>query len=285
MKKLVSFFVALVVFVLTAILSVSAQSGGKTLELTYPSVILKTEKSLTVYLPAEYEANPEKHYPVLYLLHGAGDDHTGWLQKGLARTIADETIESGLCLPMIIVMPDASGVGGGPDGGATKNRGYFNQPDWHWEDHFFSEVIPFVEKTFRTLPDRQSRAVSGLSMGGGGTVAYAQRYPQMFSSAFAMSAAVGGLPRGYANTGSPLSFLEGASPAQIEAMKSVRWFLDCGDDDFLFDANVDFMRLMREKEIPLQFRVRNGGHNWDYWQTSLRTALTFVSIGFATESE
>ncbi len=258
-----------------------ATAQSRIVEGTYTSALLGgVEKSYLVYLPAGYDANPDKLYPVLYLLHGAGDDHTGWREKGAMQLISDEHIASGLALPMIIVMPDASGEGGGPDGGSTKNRGYFNRPDWPYEDHFFAEFIPHIEKSYRIAADKGHRAVAGLSMGGGGSVGYAQRHPEMFSSACPMSGALAGMGSGY-STGSHVDFVRNATPEQVEALKSVRWWVDCGDDDFLWQANIDYFRAMREKQIPVQYRMRNGAHNWEYWQTALPPILTFISIGFA----
>jgi enterochelin esterase-like enzyme len=247
---------------------------------TVASALLGTEKSYLVYLPAGYDAGSGREYPVLYLLHGSGDDHTGWGQKGVMQLIADEHIASGLSLPMIIVMPDASGEGGGPGGGSTKNRGYFNQPGWPYEDFFFTEFIPHIESKYRIAAGKKHRAVSGLSMGGGGTASYAQRHPEMFSSACPMSGALGGAPRGIDHTPA-VEFVRNATPEQVEALRTVRWWVDCGDDDFLWEANVDFLRAMKEKGIPLEFRMRNGGHNWEYWQTALPPVMTFVSAGFA----
>jgi S-formylglutathione hydrolase FrmB len=79
----------------------------------------------------------------------------------------------------------------------------------------------------------------------------------------------------------PSAFLENATPQQIESLRKVRWYVDCGDDDFLWMANVDFFRAMKQKNIPLQYRMRNGAHNWEYWQTALPEVLTFISIGFS----
>jgi enterochelin esterase-like enzyme len=271
MKRLVLLLAACAVT-----LGAAAQGGQRSRieEGKMTSPILGVEKSYLVYLPAGYDAEPGKKWPVLYLLHGSGDDHTGWKEKGNMQLITDEHIESGLALPMIIVMPDASGEGGGPGGGSTKNRGYFNQEGWPYEDHFFAEFIPHIEKTYRIVGDKKHRAISGLSMGGGGSSAYALRHPEFFSSAAPMSGSLG------SRIGNPLEFIKNASPAQVEAVKTVRWWVDCGDDDGLLDANMEFYRTMREKRVPLQFRVRNGGHNWEYWQTALPPVLTFVSTGF-----
>ena len=79
---------------------------------------------------------------------------------------------------------------------------------------------------------------------------------------------------------SPVALLRGMTAEQLDGVRSVRWWVDCGDDDFLWKCNVDFYTLMRERDIPLQYRMRDGGHTWRYWQTVLPDALTFVSNGF-----
>jgi enterochelin esterase-like enzyme len=251
---------------------------SRVVEASVQSDLLGREKPYLVYLPAGYDENPTKKYPILYLLHGASDTHTAWRDMGQMKVITDEHIEAGLTLPMIIVMPDARGEG---DNNMGKNMGYFNREGWPYEDHFFTEFIPHIEKTYRIIGDKQHRAVAGLSMGGGGSAGYAQSHPEMFSSACPLSGALAGMGRGDASTGSHIAFVENATPEQIAALKSVRWYVDCGDDDFLWQANIDFYRAMKEKNIPLQYRTRNGGHNWEYWQTALPSVLTFISIGFS----
>ena len=253
--------------------------NSRVIEATIKSQLLGIEKPYLVYLPAGYD-NSGKDYPVLYLLHGASDTHTAWRDKGNMQIITDEHIESGKTLPMIIVMPDARGEGQDNMG---KNMGYFNQPEWPYEDFFFKEFIPYIEKTYRIKGDKKHRAVAGLSMGGGGSARYAQAHPGMFSSACPLSGALGGMTRNSTTekrSDSPINFINNATPEQIAALKSVRWYVDCGDDDFLWQANIEFFKLMKEKDIPLQYRMRNGGHNWEYWQTALPSVLTFISIGF-----
>lgn len=260
-------------------------------ELKMTSAILGVEKELSVYLPAGYE-NSTRSYPVLYLLHGASDDHRAWLQKGNVKTIADEAIAGGASLPVIIVMPDASGEGEQRTG---LNMGYFNMQGWAYEDYFFRELIPFIDKTFRTLADKRHRAVAGLSMGGGGTTVYAQRHPEVFGSGCPMSALITFSDRGNStirrneqfvvsvDATDPLKFVRSATPAQIESMRSVRWLIDCGDDDHLLEGNLNIFMEMRRKNIPAELRVRNGAHNWNYWQVSLSSTLQFISVGFAGE--
>lgn len=267
----------------------SAQSGGKVFDnLSLPSKILKMDRKYAVYLPEDYDFS-KRGYPVLYLLHGAGDDHTGWVQFGEVKNIADKAIREGKCAPMIIVMPD----------GQTGQRGYFNSPrgDWNYEDFFFKELIPFVEKTYRIRAEKRYRAISGLSMGGGGTFMYALHHPELFSSACPMSAYVGPVSAEEAakrfeqqypglSKEEQQKYFAGHSALELvnsmtaEQKKSVRWYIDCGDDDFLYEGNSLVHIAMRKKEIPHEFRVRDGGHTWTYWRESLGTVLEFVSMSF-----
>jgi enterochelin esterase-like enzyme len=227
---------------------------------------------------------------VLYLLHGAGDDQTGWVQFGEVLLIADKAIKEGSATPMIIVMPDAN----------TGKRGYVNdvKGEWRYEDFFFDEFMPFIEKTYRIKGEKRYRAISGLSMGGEGTFIYALHRPELFSSACPLSAATGPRsieelskyrlwPQGenisasdqeaYFKKYSVLSLIDNMPDAQ---KKAVRWFIDCGDDDFLFEGNSLAHIAMRKKEIPHEFRIRDGGHTWTYWRESLPVVLQFVSMSF-----
>jgi enterochelin esterase-like enzyme len=266
----------------------SAQNGRVLDNLSMNSTILKGERKFAIYLPPDYDSS-QRSYPVLYLLHGAGDDHTGWVQFGEVLYIADNAISEGLATPMIIVMPDAN----------TGKRGYFNSIDgnWRYEDFFFEELMPFVEKQYRIKAEKRYRAVAGLSMGGGGTFMYALHHPELFSSACPLSAFVGPLTtaqmkerlarsgesykegdlQGYFTNHNAISLIESA-PA--EDIKTVRWFIDCGDDDFLYEGNSLAHIAMRKKEIPHEYRVRDGGHTWTYWRESLPQVLHFISQAF-----
>jgi len=170
---------SLTVLLLTSfILSVTAQKSQVFETLKIKSEILKMERNYAIYLPPGYDET-DRSYPVLYLLHGSGDDQTGWVQFGQVQHIADKTIGEGKAAPMIIVMPDAN----------TKVRGYFNAPDgsFAYEDFFFKELIPFIEKNYRVRSERRYRAISGLSMGGGGTIYYTMHRPDMFAAAAPLS--------------------------------------------------------------------------------------------------
>lgn len=285
MKKILA--AAAVLLLLGPVIAL-AQTGKVYDNLTLPSKILKSERKYAIYLPPDYESSG-RSYPVLYLLHGAGDDQTGWVQFGETLNITDKAIAGGSATPMIIVMPDAN----------TGRRGYFNdiKGDWNYEDFFFTELIPFIEKKYRAKTDKRSRAVAGLSMGGGGTFMYAMHHPELFSSACPLSAYVGPLnledaraqmKRGnanlsdtaietYFNRHNAISLINN-TPDSLK--KAVRWYIDCGDDDFLYEGNALAHVAMRKKEIPHEFRVRDGGHTWTYWRASLPKVLEFVSDAF-----
>lgn len=265
-----------------------AQMGQVVENLTVPSKILKSDRKYALYLPPDY-ATSQRSYPVLYLLHGGGDDHTGWVQFGEVLHLTDQAIRAGTATPMIIVMPDAN----------TGKRGYANDAkgDWRYEDFFFQELMPHVEKTYRIKGEKRFRAVAGLSMGGDGSFTYALHRPDLFSSACPLSAGTGPLTLDDARTRVRRDAPD-ATDAQIEAFfkrqsvlqliaavpdeqrKAVRWYIDCGDDDFLFEGNSLAHVAMRKREIPHEFRIRDGGHTWTYWRTALPTVLEFVSQGF-----
>ncbi len=269
--------------------AVFAQPGGKVSDnLSVPSKILKMDRKYAIYLPADYDVSA-RSYPVLYLLHGAGDDQSGWVQFGEVKNIADKAIADGKCTAMIIVMPD----------GNTGQRGYFNSPkgDWNYEDFFFQEFMPYIEKTYRIRGEKRYRAISGLSMGGGGTFMYALHHPELFSSACPLSAYAGpismddaadrwvkqypGISKDdIAKYFSKHSALELINNMADDQKKAVRWYIDCGDDDFLYEGNSLIHIAMRKKEIPHEFRIRDGAHNWTYWREALPTVLDFVSQGF-----
>lgn len=269
--------------------SLFGQSGKVMDNLSMPSKILKGDRKYAVYLPPDYETS-QRSYPVLYLLHGGGDDQTGWVQFGEVLHIADKAILEGKATPMVIIMPDANT---GPQ------RGYFNnlKNDWRYEDFFFEEFMPYVEKTYRIKTEKRYRAVAGLSMGGGGSFMYALHHPELFSSACPLSASVGPLTIADLKANLERTNQKGTD-AEIEAYfkrhnaislindikddqkKAVRWYIDCGDDDFLYEGNSLVHIAMRKKEIPHEFRVRDGGHTWSYWRSALPVVLGFVSDAF-----
>ena len=263
--------------------------AGKIITDSVQSQILGTEVKYNVYLPDGFDKS-EKQYPVVYLLHGLYGTYQDWEQKGTMKEVADELIRSGEASEMVIIMPNA----GDPDIHNVYN-GYFNMPDWNYEDFFFKEFIPAVEKKYRGIGDKGHRAIMGLSMGGGGSTVYAQRHPDMFSSCYAMSAWLDQ----QINPNTPeekkdkfyytckavrehsaLDYVDNADDATLQALRTVKWFVDCGDDDFLVALSFQLHMKMKFAKVKSELRIRNGVHNWEYWHNALRLALPFASRSF-----
>ncbi len=254
--------------------------------ITFKSKILDRDIRYSIYLPDGY-ASSERYYPALYLLHGYTDDETAWVLKGKTQEIADETIRKGDCVPTIIIMPDAW------------DSWYINQYDGKcdYEEMFFKELIPFMEKEYRIKASRKTRAVAGLSMGGQGAFLYSLHHPDYFSSCAPLSAAV-------FDDASMKRRIEGNKPDKLfsrligndmehwkknsiltiirgmEKSNGVRYYIDCGDDDFLLQGNLEASRLMKERRMNHELRVRDGGHTWHYWRTALPEVLKFISVSF-----
>jgi S-formylglutathione hydrolase FrmB len=256
------------------------------------SVILGKEVEYSIYLPADYDT---RKFPVLYLLHGFGDDETGWTQFGEVKHIADKQTEKGEMTPMIIAMPD---------GGVSW---YVNSADGKgkYEDFFINEFIPFIDSNYKTRIEKRYRAISGLSMGGFGTCIMAMKHPDLFSSAAPLSAGIftteeiigmpdqdwaGALAIPYGNElkGKDRisahyknnSILDIIAKNSTDELKKVRFYIDCGDKDFLIKGNMALHAALIDKKVPHEFRVRNGIHNWPYWRTALPEVFSFVSESF-----
>jgi len=263
--------------------------------LSLQSAILGKEVQFSLYLPDGYDRT-NRIYPVLYLLHGYGDDETGWTQFGEVQFIADKAITNGEATPMIIAMPD---------GGVTW---YLNTYDGKvkYEDFFIKEFIPFMDKNYRTRSSKQYRAIAGLSMGGYGSLLQAVKHPDLFSSCGALSSGVftdeeiitasedrwgnllGDLYGKKELTGKNRltahyqdnSIINLVSKGNTDVLKTVRFYLDCGDKDFLIKGNMSLHAAMIDKKVPHEFRVREGVHSWTYWRTALPEVLKFVSASF-----
>lgn len=259
---------------------------------TMSSDVLGVNKDFSVYLPDGYEEG-SRPYPVLYLFHPAGGTHEGWISKGELPQIADDAIRSGMAVPMIVVLPDASGEG---DHNLGKHLGYFSVPGWDYEKYFHDELIPLVDASYRTIADKKHRAVAGASMGGEASIAYAQKNTDVYGVACALSGIVGHpeqsqmaqTDKDYADSliaNNPTNFVKNASPEIIEKLKTIRWYTDCGDNDFFYQGNIDFFLAMKSKGIPIDYRMRSGVHEWYYWVTGLAPILHFISIEFASATE
>ena len=298
MKKLTSLiFVFIVLFLFT----VNAQQSsaplqfpqGQALEsLVLKSKLLNDDVKYCIYLPSDYETSTRR-YPVVYLLHGYSDDETGWVQFGEANLIADEAIANREIPPMIIVMPDA------------KVTWYMNDSEnkFPYEDMFIKELIPHIDATYRTRTKKEFRGISGLSMGGFGSLMLSMRNSDMFTACAAFSAGVftdeeimnleafdhyfgpvlGNGLKGEArltNHWKEHNPIDIVKNKPLDELKKVRFYLDCGDDDFLSKGNTTLHEVMREYKVPHEFRMRNGAHTWSYWRSGLKDGLKFIGESF-----
>lgn len=257
------------------------------------SQILGEDARYSIYLPHDYETSI-RSYPVVYLLHGYGDDDTGWIQFGEIDRLADAAIASGEIPPMIIVMPDG------------KTTRYINNHDGstRYEDFFIGEFLPAIESTYRIRREKRYRGVAGLSMGGYGALIYSMKHPDLFAACAALSAGIhtqrefAAMTEGrfsdFANVFGPelrgearltphlLSYdpIHIVDTGNVAALSEVRYYLDCGDDDFLYEGNALLSLALRRRGIPHESRIRDGGHTWSYWRSGIIPGLKFIGESF-----
>ena len=240
----------------------SAEQRGTVSHPWYDSKILGINRRLTVYTPYGYEANPKAKYPVLYLLHGAGGDEEAWSSMGRTAQILDNLIAKGLAKPMIVVMPN-----GNPNQQAAQTFGLpTTEKDWRNPENrnlyvksLVEEIVPFIEKNYRTVAKKSHRAIAGLSMGGGHTIAASGMYPDKFDYICPLSMG--------AHKSDELS-------AQLQGIKKAGYklyWLACGNTDFLFDQANELDQALTENGLEHTYFVSEGGHVWANWRLYLNT--------------
>jgi len=263
-------------------------------ELRYKSTILSYNVHYSIYLPPDY-AHSEKRYPVLYLLHGFMGDHKSWIKQGKINKIMDSCIAKGEFEPMILVIPDG------------KYYWYINdyQGVARYKDFMFEELLPFIDKTYRTIPDKDHRAVAGLSMGGYGALVWAMQHPDKFSYCLALSASIFS-EEGMINMPDKLykymSMLYGAPAAKgkdritknflyfnplimaqnnsIDSLQSVKWFIECGNQDQLNVVNKNLHEILKNRNLNHIYRPRDGKHDWIFWREGIYQGIKFMNQGF-----
>lgn len=229
-----------------------------------------------VILPDGYTGQKQA-YPVLYLLHGAGGDHTDWVTKVSAiRDYADK-------YNMIIVCPDGS-----------RTSWYFDSPvdpSMRYETYVSNELVEAVDKKYNTLANRKSRAITGLSMGGHGAFYLAFKHQEVWGAAGSMS---GGLDIRPFPENWDLSKRLGNYPENkghwedntvinmVYLLKkdNLKLIFDCGVNDFFYDANKRMHQKLLERNIPHDYIERPGSHNWDYWANAIQYQLLFFDSFF-----
>ena len=228
----------------------------------YDSKLLGINRRLTVYTPYGYEKNTKTKYPVLYLLHGAGGDEEAWSSMGRTAQILDNLIEKGLAKPMIVVMPN-----GNPNQQAAQTFGLpttdlnSRSPENRniYVRSLVEEIVPFIEKNYRTVAKKSHRAIAGLSMGGGHTIAASGLYPDAFDYIC------------------PLSMGSNRTPeldAQLQGIKKAGYklyWLACGEADGVIDRANSLDEALTANGLEHTYYVTPGGHTWSNWRIYLNT--------------
>jgi enterochelin esterase-like enzyme len=256
---------------------------GAVASVYYNSTALGGIRRMHVYTPPGYEAGKDK-YPVFYLLHGAGDVDDSWSSVGRAGFILDNLIASGKAKPMIVVMPAGHVNGAGKALGSPTPATAppvivpAGQPDPFAQD-FVTDLMPYVEKNYRVLTDRQSRAIAGLSMGGGQTLNIAIPHLDKFAYIGVFSSGIlgGGRGRGDAAAATPAPpFGEAWEKANLAALdnaatkRGLRLFwLSTGKEDGLITTTRNTVELLKKHGFTPVFLESEGGHTWLNWRDYL----------------
>ena len=227
----------------------------------YDSNILGINRRLTVYTPYGYETS-KKSYPVLYLLHGAGGDEEAWSSMGRTAQILDNLIEQGKAEPMIVVMPN-----GNPGQQAASTLGLpVKNSDYRAPENaniyvrsLVEEIVPFIEKNYRAIPKKASRAIAGLSMGGGHTFAATTLYPDKFDYICPLSA-------GTRESDTLDAQLQGIKKAGYKL-----YWIGCGTADFAYPNNQVLDKALTRNGMAHTFYESTGGHEWKNWRLYLNT--------------
>ena len=245
------------------------------------SELMGRKMNYGVILPANYQTEHGRRYPVLYLLHGL----TGHFENWLKRTSVADAVKD---LDMIIVTPE------GENGWYTDNH---LKEGVKYESYIIKELIPEIGKKYRVLEGRESRWIAGLSMGGYGAIKFGLKYPDTFSVVGSFSGALGaatiteksfpgaigksideifGPPDGVIRNANDLfDIIRRARPEKIKAYPFI--YLDCGTEDFLFQSNREFAALLTEKKVAHEFRELPGGHTWKYWDQQVKEFIQSVA--------
>ncbi|MFN8259001.1 MAG: alpha/beta hydrolase-fold protein [Bacteroidales bacterium] len=236
----------------------------------YASPTLKLNRLMYIYTPPGYRESKEK-YPVLYLLHGGGGDEDAWTTLGRAPQILDNLIAQGKTKPMIVVMTNGNPTdAAAPVVGAKKATvdpaNPMNMGSGKFEESLIKDVIPFIDKNYRTLTNKDNRAVTGLSMGGIQTMNLAFNYPEMFSYFGVMSMGLVDMSR-FGVKDDPE--LRKKNLEKLRASKVKLYWIACGKQDFVYKGAQDLRKFLDDNKFPYEYRESEGGHTWPEWRIYL----------------
>ncbi|MFV0388233.1 MAG: alpha/beta hydrolase [Pyrinomonadaceae bacterium] len=263
--------------------SVSAQTNQAWIEGKLDSKLMKRVMPYRVMLPSEYESQPKKIFPVVYLLHGLTGNYKNWFDR-------TNLVEYSKNFDFILVTPE------GENGWYTDSAVNANQK---YESYLTDELFPEIETNYRAGRSRENRAIAGLSMGGYGSVKFAVKYPEKFKIIGAFSgalkatefnaatipgwrvltdsvdAAFGDLENPARKANDVFLLTEAVSDAQVAQMPF--FYVSCGTEDFLLLSNREYAALLSKKKIAHEFRELPGGHDWKFWNDQVDEFLRVVN--------
>ncbi|HCO67649.1 MAG TPA: esterase [Dysgonomonas sp.] len=227
--------------------------------LKYISTPLHKPREMYVYLPAEYHKNNSEKFPVLYLRHGGGDSESSWTKDGRAGIILDNLIASGKAKPMLIVMSNGLTDGSWAGGSTVEGMDIL-------EEELLNDIIPYIEQRYRVKKDKKSRAIAGLSMGGGQAYVIGLRNLDKFSYIGQFSAGIMG-DGNFSHDKYTPHIMENLE--NINKQLKLLW-ISCGTKDPRYDGHVEFVENLKKMGIKYEFHDSNYGHEWEFWRQQLR---------------
>ena len=231
---------------------------------TFPSKTTGRDHGLYVYTPPSYDAARERGYPLVVLLHGFGDDENAWIEVGRTPEIADNMIAAGLIVPSVIAMPYGHPV---PVEPGRYNPDYGRENTAAMESVVVKEILPLVDAHYNTREDATSRAIVGLSMGGGHALTIGLKNPQLFSHVGGFSSSIPGDEQD--------EILERRENEAAGLSPQLLWFA-CGRDDRLLQRNDEFAEWLESAGIDHTYEVTEGAHTWLVWRRYLQSFLPLL---------
>jgi len=236
---------------------------GEVRMVLYESKTMGVTRWVWIYTPPNYDKSGAE-YPVLYLLHGNGEAQNGWVMNGRANIILDNLIADKKAQPMIVVMPQGHALQGANVGPLVRLTGETEMFSKRFPQDLLQEVIPLVERNYRVYTDADQRAIAGLSMGGGQALSIGLARTDLFHYVLGFSGAVGG-PFMNAET----EFGEALSKPEVLNSRLRLLWVSCGKQDFLYQANRQFVDMLKGKGVNVLFRETEGSHVWSVWRNYL----------------
>jgi enterochelin esterase-like enzyme len=229
----------------------------------YESKAMGVTRWVWIYTPPNYDKSGAK-YPVLYLLHGNGEAQNGWVMNGRANIILDNLIADKKARPMLVVMPQGHALQGANVGPLVRLAGETDMFSKRFPQDLLQDIIPLVEQNYRVYTDADHRAIAGLSMGGGQALSIGLARADLFHHVLGFSGAVGG---SFMNA--EAEFKEALSkPEALNSKLRLLW-VSCGKQDFLYQANRQFVDMLKSKDVKVLFRETEGSHVWSVWRNNL----------------